>query len=185
MPNLKSFIEASTNVIQSLTDDAKPPLHVGEVMSCWMYLAFVEEIIVYEEVAINTTIDEELKNVFIDAKKVAESHKMEMSDFMKNEGVPLPPSPQDKPHSLAGAIPLGAKFTDSELINALSINLATVTVMCAQSASQTIRNDLGLMFIKFQMDKMFLGVKAKKIMAKKGWLKIPPSYFPPGAPTQK
>jgi hypothetical protein len=127
----QTYFAASIDLIQSLTDDKKKPLHVGEVMSLWMYLAFVEEIIIYEQVALNTTTDQELQAAFQEALKIAKSHEKELKDFLQKEGIQLPSDPQDKPPSETSLIPIGAKFTDSELVNALSINYATVIVMCA------------------------------------------------------
>jgi hypothetical protein len=40
------------------------------------------------------------------------------------------------------------------------------------------------MFLKFQMDKLSLSYQAKELMERKGWLKIPPFYNPPGSPRQ-
>jgi hypothetical protein len=177
-----TYLTATVKVIQSLTDDKKTPLHVGEVMSLWMYLAFVEEIINYEQVALNTTSDHDLKKVFQEAIKIAESHKEELKEFLQKEVIPLPTEPQEKPPTEDNLIPIGTKFTDSELVNALAINLATVTTMCAQSASQTIRNDVALLFLKYQLDKMMIGAKVKKLMKERGWLKIPPYYYSPGKP---
>ncbi len=97
-----------------------------------------------------------------------------MSEFMRKEGVSLPNAPEDKPQSDPNAIPIGAKFTDNELANTLMINFVVAADMCAASASQSLRTDLGLMFLKFQTEKLSLGFKAKEIMQKKGWLKVPP-----------
>lgn len=184
MPNIENIIEAATNAIQSLTDNHKTPLHVGEAMACWTYLAFVSEIVIYEEVGLNTTQDPEFRKLCGEGLTVADSHKEKLGDFMQAEGVPLPTLPQDKPKSDPKAIPLGAKFTDSELANAISINFIVASDMCATSASQSLRTDVGLMFLSFQADKLALGFKIKELMQKKGWLKIPPFYVPPGSPEQ-
>src|SRR5699024_7929670 len=82
-------------------------------------------------------------------------------------------------------IPQGVKFTNDELVNTLNINFVTAADMCAAAASQCLRTDIGLMFLKFQTDKLSLGFKAKELMQKKGWLKVPPHYHPPGAPQPK
>lgn len=58
------------------------------------------------------------------------------------------------------------------------------TDMCATVASQSLRTDVALMFLKFQTDKLSLGLKAKELMRENGWLKIPPFYQPPGSPSQ-
>lgn len=184
MAGIQTYIEATLNVFHSFTDDKKTPLHVGEVMSLWMYLAFVEEIINYEQVALNTTSDNELEKIFQEAINIAKSHQKEIKEFLLKEGVPLPTEPQEKPPAESKLIPIGAKFTDSELANALSINFATVTVMCTQAASQSLRIDVGTIFLKYQLDKMMVGIKIKKLMEKRGWLKIPPYYYPPGKPQE-
>lgn len=185
MPSLPQMFESAMNVIQSLTDNRKDPLHVGEVMSCWTYLAFINSIITYEEIGLNTTTDPGLKELYKDAIKIAQSHKKELTEVMIKEGVNLPPSPESKPNSDPNAIPQGVKFTNDELVNTLNINFVTAADMCTAAASQCLRTDIGLMFLKFQTDKLSLGFKAKELMQKKGWLKVPPHYHPPGAPQPK
>ncbi|MDY0407103.1 DUF3231 family protein [Virgibacillus sp. 179-BFC.A HS] len=125
-----------------------------------------------------------MKKLIQDALKIATSHKQELSDFLRKEGVSLPSLPEDKPQSDPAAIPLGTKMTDDEVINTLTINFIAAADMCAASASQSLRTDVGLMFLKFQMDKLSLGYLARDLMQKRGWLKIPPFYYPPGAPSK-
>jgi hypothetical protein len=36
---------------------------------------------------------------------------------------------------------------------------------------------------RFQSEKSVLGMELKTKMRERGWLKVPPSYIPPGAPT--
>ena len=180
MPDISTMIETTFNVIRSLTDDNKPPIHIGEAMACWTYLAFVEEIIVYESVGLNMTTDQELREALEQGLKVARAHQEQMSEFMQKEGIPLPDQPPPKLKSEPSVIPVGTKFTDNELSNAISINFVIASDMLAASASQCIRTDIGLMFLQFQMDKLMLGFKIKNLMQKKGWLKIPPAYIPQG-----
>jgi len=110
MRNLPSLLETTVNVIQSLTDGNKTPLHVGEVMACWTYLAFVEEIIVFEEIGLNTTVDKELRDMLEESLKVAQSHKKEISQFMRDEGIPLPDQPQAKSHTDPDAVPINREM---------------------------------------------------------------------------
>src|SRR5699024_10058448 len=186
MPDFGQMFKSVSNVVQSLTDNSKDSLHVGEAMACWTYHAFVGNIMGHTEVGLNTTTDKGVKELFQEGLKVMVSHKRELTDFMVQEGVPLPKSPEKKPESDPNAIPLGAKFTDDELVNTLSLNFIAAADMCAVSASQCLRTDAALMFIKFQVDKVALGLKAKELMNKKGWIKTPPYYHPPGgSPHQK
>lgn len=182
--NLIQKFSGALKVLQNLVDGEKEFMHVGEVMACWTYLAFVENIIAHEEIGLNTTTNPELKDILQEGLKTAKDHEKQMMDFLKSEGVSLPSAPESKPQSDPNAIPLGAKFTDDELINTININFIIAADMCAAAASQSLRADIGLMFIKFQTDKLALGFKSKDLMKKKGWLKYPPIYQPPGSPQQ-
>ncbi|HJV45060.1 MAG TPA: DUF3231 family protein [Bacillota bacterium] len=184
MRSIPALFETTVSIIQSLTDDKKAPLHVGEVMACWTYLAFVEEITIYEQIGLNTTEDNDLHDMLQESLDVAHSHIDQLSKFMQIEGVPLPDAQPPKPNTNTGAIPAGAKLTDKELANTISINFVMASNMCAASASQSLRTDVGIMFIQFQMDKLTLGLKMKNLMQKRGWLKIPPLYYSPGLPQQ-
>lgn len=178
--NIAEILETTSNFVQSLIDGEKPTLHVGEVMSCWTYLSFLQGIINYEEVALNTTTDKELTELLQEGLNIAHSQEKQLMDLMKQEGIPLPDGPEAKPISKPNVIPMGAKFTDKELANAMAINLSYVATICAQAAIQSLRKDIGLLFFKFQAEKMMFGTKVKTIMHKRGWLKVPPSYIQPG-----
>lgn len=183
MPNILNMVGSGFKVMESLIDDKKSPLHVGEVMSCWTYLAFVSSIVTYEQVALNTVQDDDLKGFLKKALKTAKDHKNKLTDFMTAEGVQLPPMPEEKPkESIAPSqIPFGARFTDEEMANTLVINFIMAADLCATAASQSLRADVGLFFLGFQTDKLTLGLKAKTMMQKKGWLKIPPFYSSTGS----
>lgn len=101
---------------------------------------------------------------------------------MVEEGIPLSKTSETRPKSDPNSIPLGAKMTDDEIANFISIKIATNIVMCATNMSQSIRNDMGLMWARFQAEKMVFGMELKTAMRKRGWLKVPPYYYPPGAP---
>jgi hypothetical protein len=59
-------------------------------MSCWTYLAFVESIITFEEVGLNTITETELKELFQTSIKVAISHKKRLSEFMREKACRCP-----------------------------------------------------------------------------------------------
>src|SRR5699024_3081806 len=180
MPNVKMMFKNAVDMIESLTDNHKNPLHVGEAMACWTYYSFVSTVMTHVEVGMNTTNDSKLKRLLQDSHKVMTLHQKEVSEFMRKEGVPLSNTPEHKPVSDPNAIPLGAKFTDNELCNMININFIVAADMCAASASQSLRTDVAMMFLKFQTDKLSLGLKTKELMQGRGWLKVPPFYYPPG-----
>jgi hypothetical protein len=182
---LANLLGSLTNLIKSLNDDEpKPPLHVGEVMSCWTYSAALAEAVTFEQICLNTTTDPELREFIEKTMEGASSQQRRLADFLQNEGIPLPPVSEPKPLSEPSAIPLGAKLTDNEISNAIGIKLAASVVTCATGAAECIRNDVGVMFIKFQEEAMTYGMMLKTLMKKKGWIKTPPYYNPPGLPSQ-
>lgn len=182
MPSVKMMFKNAVDIIESLTDNQKNQLHIGEAMSCWTYYSFVSSAVINVEVGLNTTNDSKLRKFLQDSYKVMKSHKKELTEFMLQEGIPLSETPEDKPQSDPAAVPLGAKFTDNELSNIININFVIAANMCALSTTESLRTDVAMMFLKFQTDKLSLGLKARELMLEKGWLKIPPKYNPPGSP---
>lgn len=179
----KHTLEALLKVVHSFIDDEpKPNLHIGEAMSCWMYYGMLKEAITFEEIGLNSTKDPELLNMIEKSIAGAHSQADRLEKFMRNEGVQLPPVSEPKPKSNPDEIPHGAKMTDDEIANAVSIKLYAAITFCATSAAQSVRNDVGLMFLEFQVEAMKYGALLKSIMKKRGWLKLPPPYVPPGVP---
>jgi hypothetical protein len=184
MAGITQFFETTLDVIGSLANSKSQPMHVGEAMSTWTYLAFVESIVAFEEVGLNMTMEADLKKLFAASRKVAIGHREQLSELLRQEGVSLPEAPEGKPECNPEAIPAGVKFMDDELVNMLNMNFVVAAGMCANAASQCLRADIGTMFLKFQLDKLSLSYQAKELMERKGWLKIPPLFFPPGSPRQ-
>lgn len=182
---MKNFIEAVLNMIKTSVDEEgspKNPLHVGEVMSCWMYLAGLEEAQAFIKAGLNTTVDDQLIHALLEDQKLGQSQIKDLQDFMIREGIPLPPASEAKPDSDPSSIPNGVKMTDNELANGLSIKIVALIMNAASAASQSVRNDIGYLFVKFLGEKLVLGTNIKAMMMNRGWIKIPPYYYPPGAP---
>ncbi|MBM7660263.1 hypothetical protein JOC85_001030 [Bacillus mesophilus] len=173
--------EAVWKTLKSMVDiEPKSPLHVGEVMSFWTYLTVLDEAIRYEEVGLNTTTDDEVKELLVDAKKLCESQSQRLSNFMQKEGIPLPPGPKKKPKSEPQEVPLGVKFTDDEIANGVSLKIATAGIECALGNSQSIRTDVGLIWIELYTEMLTFGATTKSLLRKRGWIKVPPYYTPTG-----
>ncbi|RCW46597.1 DUF3231 family protein [Paenibacillus prosopidis] len=180
---MANVIEAAIETIKKMIDDdPKGPLHVGEVMSCWIYLGGLEEAKILVEAGLNTTIDDQLKHALEEDQKLGGAQRKRLTQFMLNEGITLPPSSESKPFSAPNSIPLGVKQTDDELANGLSLKIVSLIITAATASSQSVRDDVGMMFAQFQAEKMILGANIKNMMRERGWLKIPPYYYPPGAP---
>lgn len=181
MPNI---FEAIIDYMKTTFDnEPKSRPHIGEVMGCWLYYTAIAEEIPALEASLNTTVDDELINLLKKSKKLAEHQMNILKAFMIEEGIPLPPVSEPKPKSDPNSVPLGVKVTDNEIANFISAKVATNIIMCSTNMSQCIRNDIGLMWARFHSEKMVFGMELKTAMRKRGWIKVPPYYYPPGAPT--
>jgi hypothetical protein len=168
----------------SLDNEPKNPLHVGEVMSCWLYLGIMDEASIYIQIALNTTTDDEVTSILKESLKQCDTQGQRFKDFMKKEGVHFPPTSEQRPNSDSFAVPLGTKLTDNEIMNGLSIKTVASIVHCATAAAQSIRNDVSSLFTHSMLEKMKFGTNLKDLMRKRGWIKVPPYYYPPGLPKQ-
>ncbi|WHZ00448.1 DUF3231 family protein [Neobacillus sp. YX16] len=179
---MENIIETIMDAMKSLTtQDDDQPLHVGEVMACWIYLAGLELAKVSVQAGINTTSDDELKAILEEDMKLGTSQRERLHDFMIKEGITLPPAPEDMPKSDPNSIPLGVKLTDDVIANELSLKIVSLIMRAAGAASESIRTDVGLMFIQFQAEKFAFASRLKHLMRKRGWIKVPPFYVPHGS----
>lgn len=180
-----NIAEAVSHVLQSFADnEPKSPLHIGEAMNCWTYLTMLEEEKAIVQIMLNTTTDDELTHILHESEKVAETQIKKLKEFMQLEGVSLPPASEERPFSEPNSIPLGVKLTDEEIANTLAVKAVSNIMMCANGASQSVRNDVGLMFSQFLGEKLVFGANLKAKMRLRGWIKVPPYYYPPGLPKQ-
>lgn len=180
---MTNLLEAIKDYLQlSLDNEKKNPLHVGEVLSCWLYLTIMDEASVYIQVALNTTTDDEVISCLKESLQQCDTQGQRFKDFMKMEGIPLPPTSEQRPFSDPNGVPLGTKLTDDEIMNGLSIKTVSAIVHCATAAAQSIRNDVASLFTHCMLEKMKFGTSLKELMVKRGWIKVPPYYYPPGAP---
>ncbi|MBT2738367.1 DUF3231 family protein [Bacillus sp. ISL-7] len=177
-----NIMETIMDAMKSLTvQDEDQPLHVGEVMACWIYLAGLELAKVSVQAGINTTTDDELKAILEEDMKLGASQRERLHDFMIKEGITLPPAPEDIPKSDPNSIPLGVKLTDDVIANELSLKIISLILRAAGATTESIRTDVGLLFIQFQAEKFAFATRLKHLMRKRGWIKVPPFYVPHGS----
>jgi putative hemolysin len=160
--------------------EPEPPLHIGEAMACWTYYAMLMEAVAYEQAALNTTTDNELLGMVNDAVKLCNDQGKRLKEFMHREGITLPPVSEDKPKSDPNAIPPGVKITDNEIANGLALKSTAGLIHCATSAAASVRVDVGILWSEFLAEQLTYGMTLKTKMRKRGWLKHPPSFTPPG-----
>lgn len=181
---MSSMLESLKDFLEIEVDQETPnPLHVGEVMCCWTYLTIMDESTVFLQIGLNTTSDDEVKKVLQSSLDQCKVQGDRFRTFMIKEGIHLPETSQPRPLSDPNAVPLGAKLTDEEIINGLSIKTVTAILHCASSSNQAIRNDVGSLFVHAMLEKIKFANSLKEIMRKRGWIKVPPYYYPPGAPS--
>lgn len=177
-----------TNIFENIVDyikqtvdgEEKPPLHIGEAFGCWLYISTLHEELPALDIALNTTEDQDLIELIQESKKLANSQLQKLEKFMIDEGVPLGIASEMKPKTDPAAIPPGAKMTDYEIANFLSVKAVSNSTLCATNMNQSIRADMGYLWLKFFGEKAQYGFKLKETMRKRGWIKNPPSYLPNG-----
>jgi hypothetical protein len=110
-----------------------------------------------------------------------------LTQVMKTEGIPFPQSIPDHPNADEKAIPFGAKFTEAEIANLLVVKLEGMLLIGHNAMVQSLREDFGLMFYKFQGQLLAQGLAIKKTMQRRGWLLVPPPFqghTPANRPTE-
>lgn len=171
------FLQVAYDTFKPFIDDEKPPLNVLEVSNLWMFLAISNNTLRNEELAINTTHDDELKKILLDARVIHKGVAEEINKLLKQEGVSLPKDTPEKPHVTdVRNIPEGAKLNDEEIANLISFNLLLGVNYSARGLTESIRPDVGYIFFKVIAKKTILGVALKALMQKREWLRVPPPY---------
>jgi hypothetical protein len=178
-----------TNIFENITDfikttidgEDKPPLHIGEAFGCWLYISTLHEEVPVLDIALNTTKDRDLIELIQECKKLGQSQLDKLEKFMIDEGIPVGIASESKPKANSSTVPPGAKMTDYEIANYISVKIVTNTALCVGNMNQSIRTDMGVLWLKFLGEKAQFGFKVKTVMRKRGWIKNPPSYLPSGA----
>jgi hypothetical protein len=172
-----NLLEIIKDAIHPFADGEKPPLHVGEVMNLWFYLTGVEQTLRGDQISYNIVQDEELRDKLKDIiNNVHRPMIEELTEFLRNEGIPLPETTPQKPVGDYRGIPDGARLTDEEIAHLLSFNLVIGINSACRGMAEAVRPDVAAMFVKYQAMKMTFGLTLKELMIKRGWLLVPPYY---------
>ncbi|WP_231882773.1 DUF3231 family protein [Bacillus sp. VT 712] len=164
-------IEALTTYLKTINTNKHEPLHIGEAMGCWLYFTTLTEEIPAVETSLHTTTDKTLLELAHESKLLALTQRDKLKEFMLQEGIPLSDIPAPKPKSDPHQIPLVVRATDSEIANLMAESVASNIIMCSTNISQSIRNDVGMLWLKFHSEKVAFGFKVKETQREKGWLK--------------
>ena len=153
------------------------PMHYGEVFATWTYLLSAKSSVASYQTLVNHTGDEELRELLEEAIKISTSEAKGIATLLKKNGVPLPPAPPERPEANLEEIPVGARIMDSETVAMLAMSTSKGLVACSTIMAESIREDIGLMFGKFHMEKANFGLKVLRLKKEKGWLVHPPLHL--------
>ncbi len=174
-----NIFEVVKDAFAPFMDGEKKPLHTGEVMNLWAYLASAEQAVRIEQIAYNTAQDQELKEKLQDLIETV--HKpiiQEIQEFLQKEGIPLPPITPEKPivENMQFQVPEWAKMTDEEIANFSAYKVVLGINNAARGISEAVRSDVGAMFGRFLMLKVTYALTLKRLMQERDWIRVPPYY---------
>lgn len=174
-----NVLEVLKDAFAPFMDGEKKPLHVGEAMNLWFFLAQAEEALRVEQVAYNTTQDHELKEKLGDL--INNVHKpiiREIKDFLLNESVPLPQGTPEKPmiDNPNQTVPEWARMSEEEIASFVVYKIILGINVAARGLTEAVRTDVGMMFGKYIITKVSFSLTFRKLMEEKGWMKLPPYY---------
>ncbi|CAG7620222.1 hypothetical protein PAESOLCIP111_02258 [Paenibacillus solanacearum] len=174
-----NILETITEAIKPFLDGEKPPLNAAEVMNLWFYLTATEQTLRGEQVSFNIVHDPELREVLEDMiNNVHNPIRTELTQFLREEGVPLPQSTPEKPIGDFRSIPEGSRLSDEECANLMLFNLVLGVNYACRGMTESVRADVAARFAKYLAMKMALAMKLKNVASKKGWLMQPPAFHP-------
>lgn len=153
------------------------PLHYGEVFGLWSSLSAAKGALDGYQVFINHTGDKELK-AFL--KQVIESSIKpsikEIEEVLLHNEIAVPPTPAERPEADLEQIPVGARLQDAQIAYIVAADIAAGVLASSQGMSQSIREDVGLLFGQMGAKKAKDGAALLQIMKDKGWLVPPPLH---------
>ncbi|HEY4552266.1 MAG TPA: DUF3231 family protein [Bacillaceae bacterium] len=153
------------------------PMHYGEVYGAWSFLMAGKGKLAGYQTAINHAGDGDLKELMEEAIHLIKNENQQIEELLKVNGVALPPSPPERPGANLEDIPAGARMLDQEIGAAMSADSAAGLVACSTMIGNSIREDIGMMFGQFHMNRAQLGAKLLKLNKEKGWLVPPPLHL--------
>lgn len=152
------------------------PLHYGEVFGIWSFLLANNGKIAAYQTFLNHTGDNDLKKLIEESILGMKAENQQIEEVLKENGIALPPSPPERPVAQIEDIPAGARFADPEISAGISMDASLGLVACSQVIGQCIREDIGMMFGQFHVNRAQFGAKMLRLNKEKGWLIPPPLH---------
>lgn len=158
-----------------LSGNAKDePMHYGEISSVWMASTAAKGIVSYYQAYLNHAGDKDLKKALDDLIDQAKLEIKECDTLLTDNGIAPAPTMPERPPVKLEDIPAGARFTDPEIVVAISADTSVGLVTCSQIMGQAVREDIGALFAKYHLTKAAFGLRLLHMSKEKGWLVPPP-----------
>ncbi|GMK41414.1 membrane protein [Paenibacillus sp. CCS19] len=150
------------------------PLHYGEIYHIWMYSATEKSSISTYQLYLSHAGDHDLKRLLNNLIKQARQAAAECDELLVHNGIMPPPSLPERPSVSLEEIPIGARFSDVEIMVGVAKDLAAGMVACSQITGSSIRIDVGLLFSKYYALILASNATALSLSKEKGWIVPPP-----------
>lgn len=171
-----SIVELAIDTLKAFSKTSNTPLHAGEVMNLWTFLTATENFTNSEQITLNKVKDKDLSDKMNEL--INNYHKpiiQDIKNLLLKEGIELPQEPVEKPQ-IKLDVQDGAKMTDEEVANLVVFNLVWAIKFCSRGLTESVRADVGEIFLKAIMKKASFSVTFKELLSNKGWLKTPPLF---------
>lgn len=152
------------------------PLHYGEVIGIWAYVAANNGLISMYESFVNHAGDKDLVTALEDQIKMMKNENTTIEKVLKENGVNPPPALPSRGKASAEEVPQGARFMDPEIAAIMAANAGQGLVSCSQVLGQCFREDVAMHFMKFHADRASAGGQLLRLTKEKGWLIMPPLH---------
>lgn len=150
------------------------PMHYGEVFNVWQASTIAKGIVSCYQAFYYHAGDEDLKKTLVALIDQAKLEIKELDPLLTENGIAPTPTMPERPPVRLEDIPVGARFTDLEIVAAITADTAAGLVACSQAMGQSIREDIGALFAKYHLNKAAIAARILEMNKTKGWLVPPP-----------
>ncbi|GLB26528.1 membrane protein [Lacrimispora xylanolytica] len=151
------------------------PLHYGEAYSLWSSLSMAKASLDLYQVYDNHTGDDDLKKFLKQViNNTVNPAIKDLEEILLQNDIAVPPTPAGRPEADIEQIPVGSRLQDVQIAYLVSADIAAGLTSCSAAISQSVREDVGLLFAQLSAKKIKDGSTLLELMKDKGWLIVPP-----------
>lgn len=151
------------------------PMHYGEVFALWQHSIKGKATVNGFKGFRPHTEDKDLKKLLDEFIEQMENETAEVDKLLLENGVtPAPNALPERPQVEHYDIPPGVRCTDTLITAIMGLSFTRGLNECCQAMCIAVREDVGVMFLKYLTQKALLGNKLMKLTKKKGWVVSPP-----------